>query len=62
MVMTWMNFFVPYLDRHHFLDHIRDYESSSTLVGLFKTDTDHANNFYLDVSIAIKAFSSPSGC
>ena len=60
--MIEMNFALSYLDRHPFPNHIRDYESCSTLVGLLKTEIDCANNFNIDVSFSIKALSSPSAC
>ena len=60
--MTKMNFSVPYLDRHPFPHHIRGYESSSMLVGLFKMETNRGNNFGVDISFSIKAFSSLSAC
>ena len=47
--MTEMNFSVPYLDQEYFPDHIRGYESSSMLKGLFKMEIDRANNFCINV-------------
>ena len=55
-----MYFSVPHLDQHPVSNHIKCFEISNSLVGLFKVEIDRAYNFYIDENFSINVFTCPS--